>query len=289
MNLDDVLRRKAQEQSPPIPEEFSRRVEDTLLQLSPSRRPRHRWTSVTGILSAAAVAVLVFLPNSSAAMADTLGQLPVVGSLFQAVTFRTYDVNDETHQVSISVPHIVGSGDGAGVQEINETIQQYTDQLIAEFERDSRADGYFNLDVTWAVVTNTEHWFTLRVSSDRVMASGNHQEQHYHLDPMTGEQKTLSDLFPENFDYVSIINAELKDQMRARMDRDSREFYWLEDRSQSGCSYFESIDPEQDFYFDEQGCLVIPFDKYEVGPGSTGSPKFTLQSAELYRNLKYHP
>ena len=290
MNLDEQLRRKALENPPPPSREFSRRVEDTLFQLSvhPPRR-RRRWRPFVGLVSAAAVLALVILPNSSAAMASALGRLPVVGSLFQAVTFRTYTAEDGGDHALVSVPQIVGDGAGSGAQQINQSIQQYTDALIAEFERESNADGYFNLDVTWEVVTSTENWFTLRINSDRVMASGSHQEQHYHIDVRTGQQKTLSDLFPADFDYVSVISGELKEQMRTRMERDSREIYWLENISQLGSYYFDAIDPEQDFYFDGQGHLVIPFDKYEVGPGSTGSPEFTLLSPELYEQLLFRP
>ena len=289
MNLDDQLRRRAGENPPQPSQNFSRRVEDALFHLPAQARPRRRWQPVVSILSTAAVAALVLLPNSSAAMADTLGGLPLVGSLFQAVTLRTYQADNGGDHAAISVPQILDGMDSQGAREINETIRRYTDQLIAEFERASKADGYFNLEVSWEVVTNTEHWFTLRINSDRIMASGNHQEQHYHIDPATGEQKTLSDLFPADFDYVTVISDELKGQMRERMERDERELYWLEETSQLGTCYFDAIDPEQDFYFNGQGQLVIPFDKYEVGPGSTGSPEFTLTSPELYQRLLYRP
>ena len=289
MNFDEQLRRKAQEHPPAPSQPFSRRVEETLFLLPAARPRRRRWRPLAGVLSAVAVLALVVLPNSNGAMAATLGQLPVVGSLFQAVTFRVYEVEDGANQASISVPQIIDGGDSPGAQQINETVKQYTEQLIAEFERESNADGYFNLDVTWEVVTNTDRWFTLCINSDRVMASGNHQEQHYHIDALTGEQKTLSDLFPEDFDYVDVISRELKEQMRARMEQNAGELYWLEDSVQLGTYYFDTIDPEQDFYFDDQGYLVIPFDKYEVGPGSTGSPEFTLRSPQLYDHLLYRP
>lgn len=289
MSLDEQLRRQAEEHPPTPSPAFSRRVEDTLFHLPARSRPRRRWRPIVSLVSTAAVAALVLLPNSSAAMADTLGGLPLVGSLFQAVTFRTYQADNGDDRASISVPQILGQEDSQGAQEINQTIRQYTDRLIAEFERESNADGYFNLEVTWEVVTNTDRWFTLRVNSDRIMASGNHQEQHYHIDVTTGEQKTLSDLFPADFDYVTAISDELKAQMRQRMEQDPRELYWLEETSQLGTYYFDAIDPEQDFYFDDQGRLVIPFDKYQVGPGSTGSPEFTLTSPALYQRLLYRP
>ena len=174
---------------------FSNRVRETLDNLPSRPSRRGTWRHLLGAGLAAAVAVTVALPNTSAAMAETLGALPVVGELFRAVTFRTYAVEEGKNHVSIDVPQILDETGSTGAEAINDQVETYTDQLIAEFESEAQADGYFNLDVTWEVVTNTEKWFTLRISTDRVMASGNHQEQHYHIDAATGEQKTLSDLF----------------------------------------------------------------------------------------------
>ena len=291
MNLDDELRRAAKEEPISVPRSFSNRVEDTLAQLpiSSGRRGGHRrqgWR----ILATAAAAVLalgIYLPNTGAAMAATLGDLPLLGPLFQVVTFRTYEQEGGKNHVSISTPQI--QGDGQGAEEINQQIETYTRQLVEEYESNAQADGYFNLDVTWRVVTNTENWFTLEIQSDRVMASGSHEEQHYHIYPPTGQQMTLSNLFAEGFDYVASISKELKEQMAQRMANDSREVYWLENGDTLGDYYFDQIQPEQDFYFNGEGRIVIPFDKYEVGPGSTGSPEFTLESQELYDNLLYHP
>lgn len=289
MSFDDMLRQRLQSEQFPVPRDFTDRVDETLAEL-PSRPSRRRgyWMQTLTAL-AAVLALAVALPNASAAMADAMGSLPVLGPLFRAVTFRTYEVEEGSNHVSIQVPQVVDEGaESAGAEEINQQVTDYTDQLIAAYENDLHADGYFNLDVTWEVVTDTDRWFTLRLSTDLVMASGNHQERYYHIDKATGEQQTLSALFPETFDYVTVISDELKAQMRARMEADAREHYWLED-DPLGSTYFDTIDPEQDFYFDENGRIVIPFDKYEVGPGSTGSPRFTLETPEIYENLLVQP
>ena len=290
MGFDEELQARAQQETPEVPEEFSRRVHETLDALPARPARRGGWRQILGVGMAAAVAVVVALPNVSAAMAETLGQLPVLGSLFQAVTFRTYEVEEGKNHVKIEVPQVVaGEGDGTGAEDINDRVEAYTNRLIEEFESTAQADGYFNLDVTWDVVTNTDRWFTLKISTDLVMASGNHQEQHFHIDVPTGEEKTLSDLFPADYDYVTAISEELKAQMAQRMEENPNEIYWLEGVSQLGTWFFDAIDPEQDFYFNEAGQIVIPFDKYEVGPGSTGSPEFTLESPELYAQLLYRP
>ncbi len=289
MGFDEELRRRAAAEGDGVPESFSNRVRETLDNLPSRPSRRGTWRHLLGAGLAAAVAVTVALPNTSAAMAETLGALPVVGELFRAVTFRTYSVEEGKNHVSIDVPQILDETGSTGAEAINDQVETYTDQLIAEFESEAQADGYFNLDVTWEVVTNTEKWFTLRISTDRVMASGNHQEQHYHIDAATGEQKTLSDLFPADYDYVTVISDELKTQMAQRMADNPGEAYWLEGINELGTWYFDAIDPEQDFYFNGDGKIVIPFDKYEVGPGSTGSPEFTLENPDLYEHILYQP
>ena len=289
MGFDEELRRRAAAEGDGVPESFSNRVRETLDNLPSRPSRRGTWRHLLGAGLAAAVAVTVALPNTSAAMAETLGALPVVGELFRAVTFRTYSVEEGKNHVSIDVPQILDETGSTGAEAINDQVETYTDQLIAEFESEAQADGYFNLDVTWEVVTNTEKWFTLRISTDRVMASGNHQEQHYHIDAATGEHKTLSDLFPADYDYVTVISDELKTQMAQRMADNPGEAYWLKGINELGTWYFDAIDPEQDFYFNGDGKIVIPFDKYEVGPGSTGSPEFTLENPDLYEHILYQP
>ena len=291
MNFDEKLRQKAQQEALEVPEAFSNRIRETLHQLPlkhSKKTPRFKkpWF---GLVAAAVVCGIFILPNSSAAMADTMASLPVVGPLFQVITIRNYQVESGANHVSIANPQISTDTPGTGAQEINQQVSQYIDQMIESYENTATADGYFNLDITWEIVTNTDRWFTLRINSDLILASGNHSEQHYHIDVLTGEQKTLSDLFPEEFDYVTCISNELKEQMKARMEADPREYYWLEGVSELGTYYFDTIEKEQDFYFDDEGHIVIPFDKYEVGPGSTGSPEFTLTSPELYEDLLFHP
>lgn len=56
---------------------------------------------------AAAALILVILPNTSADVAHAMGSLPVVGRLFQAVTFRNYEYESERFDAHVEVPQIV--------------------------------------------------------------------------------------------------------------------------------------------------------------------------------------
>ena len=58
-------------------------------------------------VAAAAVALLILLPNTGADIAYAMGNIPVIGKLFQAVTFRDYQYESERFDANVEVPQIV--------------------------------------------------------------------------------------------------------------------------------------------------------------------------------------
>ena len=56
---------------------------------------------------AAAAALVVILPNTGADVAHAMGSIPVVGKLFQAVTFRDYQYESDRFDADVEVPQIV--------------------------------------------------------------------------------------------------------------------------------------------------------------------------------------
>ncbi len=44
---------------------------------------------------------------------------------------------------------------------------------------------------------------------------------------------------------------------------------------------FQSIDPDQNFYVNESGQLIIVFTEYEVATGSMGEPEFVIPTDVL--------
>ena len=74
--------------------------------------------------------------------------------------------------------------------------------------------------------------------------------------------------------------------MKAQMSQDEGVSYWVED-SEVG-EDFTALDGEQNFYFAENGSLVIVYDKYEVSPGSMGCPEFVISYAEYLDYIAPH-
>ena len=193
----------------------------------------------------------------------------------ELVTFRSWTYDDGHASADVTVPELDGS---AAAREVSDQVRAYTDQLIGQFQTDCEAlgEGYKSLDVTSSVVTDSDSWFTLRVDAVETQASGYQFSRFYHIDKATGQVVTLRDLFREDADYVTPLSEEVRRQMEQRMAADESVRYFPEE--------FSAIDPEQNFYFNGEGELVLVFDEYTAAPGSMGMPEFTIP-AEVYGGL----
>lgn len=216
---------------------------------------------------AATFAVLLIIPNISPAVAYAAYQLPVLGAFFEVVTFRNYDEHNGNVTLSGNVPHVTGSA-GDATDETNVEIDQYISTLVGEFRATHTELG--SLDFDYTVVTDNDRWFTLEIYSTEVGAGGYNRAAFYHIDKSTGETVTLSKLLSGSGDYVKAISDYIRGQMELAMESDTGEMYFI------GEDGFTKIDPEQGFYFNAQGELVIVFNEYDVAPGSMGMVEFTI-------------
>ena len=154
--------------------------------------------------------------------------------------------------------------------------------LLAEFqekcETELGPEGYAGLDVTSRVVTDTEDWFTLRIDATETMASGYEFSRFYHIDKASDTVVTLADLFRPGVDYSAVLTAEVLRQMEEQMAQSEEAVYFPEELT--------AIGPDQNFYFDEEGNIVLVFDEYTVAPGSMGMPEFTIPASVVQDLLR---
>lgn len=277
--FDQELRKRAEREGTPIPEGYAGRVFQTCAGLEESSMKNQQRTKKNawrwGGAVAAALAVLVAVPNVSPTAAAAMSEIPVLGSLVEIVTFREYSYNDGHNIADVEVPELSGS---EAADEINDQVQAYTDQLIAQFQADCEAtgEGYQGLDITSSVVTDNDKWFTLRIDATKTQASGYEFSRFYHIDKATGETATLSDLFADDANYVEALSAEVLRQMKEQMAQDESKAYFTDQ--------FTAIDPEQNFYWNTDGDLVLVFDEYSIAAGYMGMPEFVIP-ASVYEGL----
>lgn len=293
-----------------IPEGLKEGMELAMRRAGRDRR-RGQIRRRSWIGAAAAMVIMVGIPNISAEAAAALGNLPFVGGFFRLVTIREYEYEDEHNIAHVEVPGLVREtqaddeqtafketedfGDTSSprdmnleksVKELNLQIETYINGLIGDFEtnKEEITDGYQELDVGYEVVTDTDEWLTLKVDSTNIMASAARQIRYFHLNKETGELAALKDIFREDADYVTVLSDEIKRQMVMNMEADEAiaYFYQSEEMPEED---FEQIKEDQSFYFNAEGELVLSFDEYEVAPGYMGVVEFTIPG-EVWENIR---
>ena len=287
-DFDKYIKSEVAKEQTDIPDSVKNRIEQTLVDL-PEKKPVKKQIRILPRIAASAACfvfiILFLLPNVSVTYAQALEQLPVIGDLVRVVTIRNYYYDDNHWKMDINIPQIE-SEDSKSVDYINKDVSELTTALINRFYEDLEINGnkgYGSLNVDYEVVTNTDSWFTLKLTVCQTAASSNTYFKFYHIDKNQGKIVELGDLFNTDQFSDSLV-AEIKKQMQEQMANDENISYWI---NTSGIGEeFATVSADHNFYWNENGDLVIIFDKYEVGPGSMGTPEFVIDKGVIRDLLK---
>lgn len=287
-DFDKYIKSEVAKEQTDIPDSVKNRIEQTLVDL-PEKKPVKKQIRILPRIAASAACfvfiILFLLPNVSVTYAQALEQLPVIGDLVRVVTIRNYYYDDNHWKMDINIPQIE-SEDSKSVDYINKDVSELTTALINRFYEDLEINGnkgYGSLNVDYEVVTNTDSWFTLKLTVCQTAASSNTYFKFYHIDKNQGKIVELGDLFNTDKFSDSLV-AEIKKQMQEQMANDENISYWI---NTSGIGEeFATVGANHNFYWNENGDLVIIFDKYEVGPGSMGTPEFVIDKGVIRDILK---
>lgn len=231
----------------------------------------------TGAAAAAAVAVITILANSSPTVAMAMENIPVIGTIAQVVTFRTYESQEGSFQANVEIPEISSPDKGSETIAANRDIEAYANQLIEQYEAELKAgsgEGNYSLESAWDVVFENDKYVSIRIRTTQVMASGAESVKIFNVDKKTGKTVSLKELLNHDSRLLTAVSDNIKEQMRARMAADESVTYFLD--SEMPDSDFTGLTGEESYYFDKDGQLVIVFDEYQVAPGYMGAVEFTI-------------
>lgn len=290
---DDMLRRMANEERTQagVPDHVRAAVEETLASLPEtpetnvvSMPQRKRYWKIPATIAAAFLAICLILPNTGAPVAQALSSIPVIGTVFEAVTFREYAEETDTTDVSVKTPKIAAEEKGKEAADaVSKEIDAMNEKAVGQFRKEHEGGGYGSLDIYYDVAADTDRWYTVRVVREETAASGATEMEYYTFDKQTGNLVILSDLFDKD-EYIAHLSENVKEQMRAQMKKDDSVSYFID--SDMPEEDFSEIDPNQDFYIAEDGSLVVCFDEYEVAPGSMGTVSFKVPQSVYRGDLK---
>ena len=261
------------------PDNFSKIIDETLNGLEDNYRGANKKTAFRitfKFASAMTVLVLLILPNISNDISYAMQGIPVVGNIVKAITIRRYFEKEGKSELDIEIPVI--EDEDKTSQIVNDDVNELTQRIIDMYNEEKDPENHLSVKLESEVLENSEDWFTLKLELSEVRAGSNIRYKIYHVDKKKDKIITLAELFVSD-DFKESINNEIKKQMLSRMTEDESVVYWVNNKIEDW--NFKTIEENQEFYFSEDGNIVIVFDKYEVAPGAMGAPEFEIDK-EIY-------
>ncbi|MGL4521786.1 MAG: RsiV family protein [Bacilli bacterium] len=264
-----------------IPEDYSSVVEKAL-----TKSTQRKWYNRPFIKIASIAAVLfITLLNVSPTFASKVSSIPILGNVADIFHIIRIQENDANSTTDVTLPNVSGLTDEAFEKMINSIIQEKVEQKVVLAQKNAEqfiSGSSFESDETNGIKVEIfgdfdKHFVSPTLVSFSVFifesaASSYISRDFYTIDVQTNTQLFLPDMFKENENYVDILSNEIKNQITQRK-KDPQNMYF-EDEGFPGV--FDKIDPNQAFYLDKKGNIVIYFEKYSIAPGYMGEQTFTI-------------
>ena len=273
-------------------DELRKRVSDTMNQQIPIKKKSiTKRVGVSVACVVAAMAVFTGALNFSPAFAQSISEAGL-GGMVNVLTFNRYEFSKNGAEANIQTPQIQGLSDPEFEAKLNAELKENAEAVIQSFNEDLKAleaefpgeTVHMGVDYGYEVKTNNNDYLSIDVYQVNTAGSSSTMYWYYTVDKHTNQLVTLPSMFKDGADYVGVLSEYIKTQMRAQMDA-GENYYWL-DEQEDYMENFDKIKPDQKFYINNDGNLVICFDKYEVAPGSSGSPEFEIPLSVIAGVLK---
>lgn len=268
-----------------IPEELKIMVNKTIKDSKDKKTKSFRYAAASIAAVVAISGSFVIGVNTNEAFAKTIEDIPILSSIAKVLTFKDYEVQSDLINEDIKIPAVEGLGDEEFEKKINDEIYNKmtthiseAEQRAAEYKEAFIATGgteedYRPIDVVvdYKLYHADENFLSFAVYQTETLASAYFEMYYYNINLKTNETITLESIFGKN--YKDIINEEISKQIEERKQNPDNSYF-------EGDQGFTSISDEQNFFLNENGKVVIVFNKYEIAPGCMGIQEFIIDIAE---------
>ncbi|MWV42943.1 DUF3298 domain-containing protein [Paenibacillus sp. HJL G12] len=276
----------------PIPEELDMIVDGAIsqsLKANRKRSPKYRWIAGVG---AAALIFLVTI-NASTTVANALSTIPGVGKIIKVLTLKEYVVEENNYNANIKVPAITQLDNKELELGLNEKYMKENKALYDKFQAEindlkKMGDGHLGVDAGYEIKTDNDDILSIERYVVESAGSSSEELKFDTIDKRNQLLITLPMLFKDDH-YIDLISANIQEQMKAQMKADPNKFYWVSGAADVlPTDEFKAIKKDQSFYINNDGKLVIVFNKYDVAPGYMGAAEFVIPSDVLKGDLVSH-
>lgn len=267
--------------------EASKEFKANILKKSKAKR---RFSVIEKTLSAVAAFLLISTValNVSPAFAKSISEIPGLKGVVNVLTASRYEFKDNGYEANVVVPKIEGLLDKELEEKLNNDFKENANSVISAFEKDVKKlkaefgdeTVHYGIDCNYEIKTDNENILAIDVYIYSVSGSSFTKHSFYTINKKTGELLTLEGLFKDK-SYIEKISGYIKEEMLRRNNEENGLFWINSDFPEND---FKEIKSDQNFYINNEGNLVICYDKYEVAAGAQGSPEFIIPN-ELINDI----
>ena len=263
--------------------ELRERIEKTMKKEKMKNRVK-----LSGSIAAGIIALGIISVNVSPELAYAMSDIPVIGQAVRVVTFDRYVHNDNGYSADVSTPKIEGITDKKLEEKLNREFKKNAKTIIEKYEKDLKElkdefgedTVHMGVNSDYIVKTDNDNILAIDVYILNTAGSSSTVHSFYTIDKKSGKLLTLKGLFKKDADYVKVLSDYIKQEMKRENEENDGLF------ELNGEWAFKSIKKDQNFYINNDGLLVICFDKYEVAAGAQGSPEFVIPNEVIKDILK---
>lgn len=244
-----------------------------------------------GLIAIAAVVVLfIGSINISPSIASAFEQVPGIKNIVHVLTFREYKINEGKFKADIQTPALEGLDNKTLQNGLNQKYLEENKKLYDQFMsvmkdmKDKGVEGHLGVNSGYVIKTDNDSILSIGRYVVNTVGSSSTKFKYDTMDKKNQILITLPSLFKDDC-YMEIISENIKEQMRTQMQQDPKKMYWITGDPKSPISAFDKISKDQNFYINNDGKLIISFDKYEVAPGSMGVVEFVIPTNVMTKIL----
>lgn len=266
-----------------VPDNLSEIIQQTVNETSPPRSTRHFFKLLVP-LTLAMTTVFVILLNTSPVLASNLSDIPLLTQIVKVLTFRNYQTMDEMKNIYVRIPVLENTGNNELEDRINYEIKKKIDFSVSKSEQLAKElyDTYIQagykpsqiepllVEIDYQTTFYNDRYlsFIIKKYENIPYSTVDKEQYYYNVDLQTGGHITLRTLFGP--DYLTKVGTEIYKQIESKKKEDENMLFFDE------INIFEVLENEEKFYINEQGQVVISFDRYEIAPGYMGYPEFII-------------
>ncbi len=285
--MDEFKQAKEAYDNITIPPELPERVQEGIRMGKAQYRSRRNRTIRRWMTAAACICLVLAGLNLSPTLARAAANVPVLGELFQVLTFADYNKSADGIDYDVYVPEV--ATEGALAEKVNALIQEKVEQHLAKAQQDwdDYREAFFatggteeewggremDVIIDYEIKSQTEERVSFMVSFAKEWVSSNEERYYYNLDFAKNRDLTLRDFLGD--DWVAVCNAAIQKEIDESAYAGDSSSFFAPDKGG-----FTTVDESTAFYVREDGAVVVCFPKYSIAAGTAGNLEFVIPSSE---------